>query len=177
MRDWKSYNGDGFSLRYPAHASLFPAKSHPSNYSGIAIRGSNIDAENLNGGSSDERAFSLIVSAFPNPAGRTTEQWVDSVRQFWNRELQPDSLEFLEPPDTVVVNGLKGLRLRPFCGDCAPEEIYVTDSKHAVVLSYVFDDTRSSLDLERQRKLYQAILSTFAWEANQSPPPARPNTR
>jgi len=176
-QDWKRYDGDGFSLRYPSNASLHPARSHPSNFPGTAIRGS-IDAPPTeNAGRLNGPSFELIVSVFPNPAGRTAEQWVDSVRRAWNRDLQPDSLEFLGPPDTVGVNGLPALRLRPFCGDCAPEEIYLTDAKHTAVLSYVIDDASVPRDRETQRNLYEAILNTFVWASRESSSLARPNTR
>ena len=176
-RDWKHYAGDGFSLRYPSNASLHPANSHPSNLPGMAIRGSVDVPPTENAAPLNRPSFELVVSVFPNPAGRTAEQWVDSVRRTWNRNLQPDSLEFLGPPDTVTVNGVVGLRLRPFCGDCAPEEIYLTDPKHTAVLSYVFDDVGLPEDRETQRKLYHAILNTFVWATREGSSPARPNTR
>jgi hypothetical protein len=177
MPDWKFYEGDGFRFRYPARATVHAATSHPGNYPGFAIRGNIGEAHNPKERSSGELEFQLIVSVFPNPSGKTAEQWVDSVRQVWNHQLQSDSLEFLGPPDTVSINGLRGLRLRPFCGDCAPEEIYVTDASHTVVLSYVFDDVSNSADREKQRKLYQAILSTFVWRGNQRYLSPRPHTR
>ena len=92
------------------------------------------------------------------------EQWVDSIRRVRNdHDMDSDSLGFLEPPDTIAVNRLHGLRLRPFCGDCASEEIYLANGKQTVVLSYVYDIGFPG-DREAQRKLYQAMLSTFAWK-------------
>ena len=177
-QNWRRYDGEGFTLRYPADAKRYSATSHPSNLPGTAIRGPNVPlAIPLSDGSSDRPAFQLIVSAFPNPTGYTVEQWVDSIRQGWNKhDLDPDSLDFLRPADTVAVNGLNGLRLRPFCTDCVAEEVYFSNAKHTVVLSYVFDASFPG-DREAQRKLYHAIVSTFAWNHTQDSSPARPNTR
>ena len=88
---------------------------------------------------------------------------MDSIRKGANHELQPDSVDYLAPPDTVSVNGVKALRLQPFCGDCAPEEVYLAGRTHTVVLSYVFDIGFPG-DRRAQGRLYTAIMSTFMWK-------------
>ena len=163
--DWRRFEGPSFTLRYPSAATLRAATSHPGDLPGTAIVGPTIHVPAPpDQGPSDGPAYQLIVSAFANPLARSAEQWVDSVRRAWNdHPMDSDSLGFLYPPETLTVNGLHALRLKPFCGDCAPEEIYIAGRDQTVVLSYVFDIGFPG-DREAQRRLYSAILNTFTWK-------------
>ena len=163
--NWLRYEAETFTLRYPPSASLRNTLPHPSDLPGTAIVGPQIHIPIPPAqGPSDGSAYQLIVSAFPNPSGESVEQWVDSVRREANsHEMDADSLGFLAPPETLTVNGLHALRLQPFCGDCATEEVYIAGRRQTVVLSYVFDISFPG-DPEAQRRLYSAILNTFSWK-------------
>lgn len=160
--DWLTYQGDGFSIRYPREATLVRAESHPSAMPGMAIQGPRIHVEvPPNVGPSDGPAYRLIVSSFPNPRGWSAEQWVDSLRREANsRPMDPDSLGYLAAPDTAVLATVRALRLQPFCGDCQPEELYVATPRRMIVVSYIFDISVPG-DREAQRRLYRAVVSTL----------------
>lgn len=163
--NWRTFDGESFTLRYPPDATLATAESHPAGRPGTAIRGPVIHVPvSPDVGPSDGPAYQLVVSELPNPSNRSTEQWVDSVRKEENaQEMDQDSLGFLHAPDTLTVNGSRALRLEPFCGDCEPEEIYIAGPGHTVVISYVFDVSFPG-DRDVQRRLYSTILNTFAWK-------------
>jgi hypothetical protein len=163
--DWRVYEGDDFTIRYPPGATLLAARSHPNDIPGTAIRGPIIHVPvPADVGPSDGPAYQLIVSNFPNTSHKTTEQWVDSLRrEANNHEMDADSLGFLASPDTVAINRFDALRLEPFCGDCAPEELYIAGRNRTVVLSYVFDISFPG-NREAQSRVYQAIMSTFSWK-------------
>lgn len=160
--DWRTYHGDGFTLRFPSQATLVSAESHPSGMLGTAIQGPNIRvAVSPEAGPSEGPAYRLIVSSFPNPRGWSAEQWVDSLRQEANRgPMDADSLSFLAAPDTVMLGHVRALRLEPFCGDCEPEELYLAMPQRMVVLSYIFDISVPG-DRAAQQRLYRAIAATF----------------
>ena len=161
--DWRVYEGSSFRLRYPPDAVIQP-RSHSGDLAETTIRGPQIHVSvPPDVGPSDGPAYELVVSVAANASHKTTAQWVDSVRQQANEEMDSDSLDFLAEPDTVMVNGVQALRLRPFCGDCAAEEIYLAGQHETVMLSYVFDISFPG-DRAAQRRVYQAMLNTFAWK-------------
>lgn len=160
---WRTFEGDGFTLRYPPDAVV---ERGPAGVGDTAtIRGPRIHVPvDPDAGPSDGPAYQLRVESFPNPASVTAEAWVDSIRTAANaHEMDPDSLGFLSPPDTVTFGSVRALRLEPFCGDCAPEELYLAAPRRRVLLSYVFDISYPG-DRDAQRRLYEAIVSTFSWK-------------
>jgi hypothetical protein len=161
--DWRTFQGDGFSLRYPPDATVGPGHSHPSDIAGQRITGPRIHIPvDPNKGPSDGPAYRLDIASFPNPSHTTDEQWVDSVRSASNSHPDADSSDFVAPPDTVTFGNVRALVLEPYCGDCEAKELYLASSERRVMLSYVFDISVPG-DREAQRRLYQAIVSTFRW--------------
>ena len=160
--DWRTYRGDGFELRYPQQATLVRTESHPNSMPATAIEGPTIHVPvPPDVGPSDGPAYRFLVSSFPNPHQWSAEQWTDSLRREANRgPMDPDSLSYLGAPDTVVLGTVRALRLRPFCGDCEPEELYVATPRRMVVLSYIFDISVPG-DREAQRRLYRVIAGTL----------------
>jgi hypothetical protein len=168
--DWKVYRGGGFTLRYPAEASLVPSSSHPEGLPGMAIQGPDVTVRQPGpeGGERTGPAYSLLISEFPNLGGRSPAEWVDSVRRARNAgEQDADDVDFLGPPDTVAVGTGPALRLYPFCGDCEPEEVYVVGPRRTVVFSILYDISIPG-DRAAQGRLYDAILSTIRWAAPDS---------
>ncbi|HEX6537330.1 MAG TPA: hypothetical protein VF041_22300 [Gemmatimonadaceae bacterium] len=162
--DWVTYRGEGFTLRYPPNAILRPGRSHPSDIPGIAIQGPRIHVPvPPDQGPSDGPAYELQVASFPNPAGVSAEAWVDSIRGARNaHEMDPDSLDYLGPADTVTFGSVRALRLQPYCGDCESVELYLASPRRRIIASYIGDISFPG-DRDAQRRLYAAILSTFQW--------------
>jgi hypothetical protein len=156
--DWKEYKSQGFTLRYPAVARLVADTARPEDMAGISIRGPDILFDTVH--TEYRPTYRLVISAFPNPSGRSARAWVDSVRQA--RNVERDSVALLGPPDTVLVGGHPGLRLRLFCGDCEAEELYAVGLRRVVVFSIVYDIGIPGR-YDAQKSLYAAILSTFRW--------------
>lgn len=163
--DWKVYRGEGFELRYPPEATVGPDTSFPTGLPGIGIRGPRIALRSSNPdiGTHTGPAYALVISTFANPANRPLEAWVDSVRAVRNAHpMDPDSLDFLAPPDTATIAGHRVLTLSPFCGDCQSEEAYVAGPGRVLVASKLYDLSIPG-DERAQWRLYDAILSTLRW--------------
>lgn len=162
-QEWLTYRGEGFTLRYPPDAVLAPGRSHPNDYPGTMISGPRIhvpvDPER---GPSDGPAWMLHVASFANPGTRSTEAWVDSIRDANAEMIDDDSLVAIPPPDTVSFGTVRALHLQPFCGDCEPHELYLASPRRRVILSYIGDASIPG-DREAQRRVYAAIVSTFQW--------------
>jgi hypothetical protein len=160
--DWLTYQGDGFTIRYPKEATLARAESQPSGMPGMAIEGPRIHVPvSPDVGPSDGPAYRLILSSFPNPHGWTAEQWVDSLRREANgRPMDSDSLGYLAPPDTASFGAVRALRLQPYCGDCEPYELYVATARRMIVVNYIFDISVPG-DRQAQARFYRAAVSTL----------------
>jgi len=162
---WKVFRGDGFTLRYPSDAVLVADTSYPARLAGIAIRGPEITLQSPGKGIGAHTgpSYQLVISSFPNAAGRSAEAWVDSVRRERNNhDMSDDSMAFVRPPVTARVAGLRVLELVPFCGDCQPEEIYFVAPRRIVVVSKLYDLSIPG-EQTAQSRLYDAIVSTFRW--------------
>lgn len=163
--DWPTFEAGAFTIQYPRNAKLIEARSHPSDLPGTGILGPQIHlpvAPDV--GPSDGAAYQLVISSFPNPGKFSTQQWVESIRRRANSApMDADSLTFLRAPDTVAVGAYQFLRLRPFCGDCGSEELYLAHGDRTAVLSYIFDISLPG-DRDQQRKTYLAMLKTLRWK-------------
>jgi len=171
--DWREFHGDGFTLRTPPASVVDSTKSHPNDQPGIAIEGPTIrDSTGRTG-----PAWRLVVVTYPNDGGRPLGAWVDSVRTERNKASagDPDSLAWLSPPDSLALGRQRALRLQPFCGDCEAYEVYVAVPRRLVMFDIVYDIGIPG-DRDRQRALYDAILSTFRVDSA-SVPDRRPNGR
>ena len=159
---WREYRGPGFTFRYPPAARLEVARDT------ITVRGPTVREEHPNPdiGTRTGPAYVFSLTWRPNSRELTTESWVDSIRAETNGRIapdDPDSLTFLSPPDSVsLAEGLTGLRLEPFCGDCSIQEVYVAAPHLAVVMISGWSiDTPG--DQRTQYRLYDAIHRTFRW--------------
>lgn len=161
---WRTLNGDGYTLRYPAEATVDSALSESDHRMVVTIRGPRIHVPvDPNRGPSDGPAYRLRVSGFPNSSGATAGDWVESIRKAQNSQLDQDSLAYMPPPDTIAIGTVRALELRPFCGDCENVDLYLATPSRRVLVSYVFDIAFPG-DREAQRRLYEAIVSTFQWK-------------
>jgi hypothetical protein len=159
---WREYKGPGFSFRYPPAARLAVARDTAT------VRGPTVRLANPNPdiGTRTGPGYVFSLTWHPNPRGLTTAAWVDSLRAETNGRIppdDPDSLAFLSPPDSVsLAEGLIGLRLEPFCGDCSIQEVYVVGPRMAVVMISGWSiDTPG--EQQAQYRLYDAIHRTFKW--------------
>lgn len=160
--DWLTYDGGAFAIRYPPNATLVEARSHPRDVPGTAIVGPTIHVPVApDVGPSDGPAYRLIVASLPNPKHLSSAEWVEAVRgEANNGPMDADSMDFIRPADSLQIGSTRFLRLRPPCGDCAPEELYLAAGDRMAMLSYIFDISVPG-DRDRQRKVYEAILGTF----------------
>lgn len=165
--NWQEYHADGFTLRYPNEAVLAADSSHPMRIAGTAIRGPVVAVRSRSAdiGTHTGPAYQLIVSSSPNPGGTLVDAWVDSVRAARNREIgdDPDSTMYFTPPDTARVGAERALVLQPPCGDCQAEEFYIVSPRRRVLISILYDLSIPG-DHEAQKRLYDAVLSTFRWQ-------------
>ena len=167
---WRTFQGDGFTLRIPGTATTDTATSHPNDIAGIGIEGAVVRDSAGQAGP----AWKLVVAAQPNPRHVPLEQWVDSVRQERNTASagDPDSLAWLAAPETITVGDQRALRLQPFCGDCEAYELYTAVPGRIVVIAIIYDISIPG-DRDQQKAMYRAILASFRPAAGASSrPPA-----
>lgn len=165
--DWRTFQGAGFTLRVPPGTTERSGASHPNDQPGTMLEGPRI-------GGSVGPSWRLTVATYANVGGTPLTTWVDSVRQASNAASagDPDSLAWLAPPDTLTIGGgARALRLQPFCGDCEAYELYTAVPGRIVMFGIVYDIGIPG-DHEQQRRLYEAILSTFRPEGGQAPRPS-----
>ena len=159
---WREWRGPGFVLRYPPAARI---ELHADT---AVIRGPTVRATHPNAeiGTRVGPSYELVVTWWSNPRGLTTAAWVDSVRAEANAQMpadDPDSLGYLGPPDTLVLeDGARALRLQPFCGDCAVSDVYVARPQRVVLMESTWDISIPG-DQRTQDRLYDAIRRTFRW--------------
>jgi hypothetical protein len=163
--DWLTYQGDGFTVRYPKGATLVRAESYPSKMPGIAIEGPMIHVPVMTDEQPDDRtvgpAYWLHLASFPNPGGLSAEQWVDSLRRAASRKsTDADTLDHSPPPSTGVLGGVRVLGVQPFCDECAAEELYIATPHRMIVASYNFDVGTRGFH-EAQEHFYRALVSTL----------------
>ena len=168
--DWRTFRGTGFSFRTPTPVTTRAGAAHPNQQAGTILEG-------LSRGDSTGRvgpSWRLVVVTYPNTGNRVLAAWVDSVRQARNAASaeDPDSLAWLVPPDTLTLGGgTLALRLQPFCGDCEAYEVYTTAPGQIIMFGILYDISILG-DHEQQRRLYDAILSTYQTETGQPPRPS-----
>ena len=160
--DWITYQGDGFTVRYPKGATLVRAESHPSKMPGMAIQGPKIHVPVMTDEKpADGPAYWLHLASFPNPGGLSAEQWVDSLRHAANsKSADADTLDHSPPPSTGVLGSVRVLSVRPFCDECAAEELYIATPHRMIVASYYFDVGTPGFH-EAQEHFYRALVSTL----------------
>lgn len=156
--EWRTFQGDGFTLKIPLAATTDTATSHSTDIVGIGITGPMV----RNGTGQGGPAWKLVIASQPNRRNLSLDQWVDSVRNERNAASagDPDSLAWMAAPDTMSVGEQRALRLQPFCGDCEAYEIYAAVPARIVVVAIIYDISIPG-DREQQRAMYHAILATF----------------
>ena len=158
--DWPTYVGNGFTLRHPPDAAAEPASDDRLDASTVAIEGPPVQTPRGVGGP----AYHLLVADHPNPGRLTTAAWADSVRATLNdREIGPDSLEFVPTADTaLLVDGAPALRLHPWDGRGETQLIFLASPRRAVTFRIVYGRETPG-DRNAQRRLYEAIIGTLRW--------------
>lgn len=163
--DWLTYQGDGFTVRYPKGATLVRAESYPSKMPGIAIQGPKIHIPVMTDEKPDDRtdgpAYWLHLASFPNPGGLSAEQWVDSLRHVANsKSTEGDTLDHPLPPSTEMLGSMRVLSVRPLCDECDAEELYILTPHRMIVASYDFNVGTPGFH-EAQEHFYRALVSTL----------------
>lgn len=163
---WREFRGEGFTLRYPEEATLAPVPAGPDGVAVTAIRGPTVAVRSPHEhiGTKTGPAYEMTIADNPNPGSASVDAWVDSIRHANNAQIREDADRFTElaAPAIIRVGHERALRLEPFCGDCQAEEIYLTNPRRRVLISIVYDFSIPG-SRDAQRRLYEAILSTFRW--------------
>jgi len=77
-----------------------------------------------------------------------------------SKSADADTLEHSPPPSTGVLGSVRVLSVRPFCDECAAEELYIATPHRMIVASYSIDVGTPGFH-EAQEHFYRALVSTL----------------
>lgn len=161
--NWLLLNGGDFTVRYPPDATLPMPDEPPVGGGAVSLLRGPLTRSAAHP-EIEGPAYELLAVGHPAAYHKlTAAQWVDSVRRDANAGIGPENVNYVNPPDSISMNGVPALRLRLPCGGCKREAVYASNEKWIVVLSYEFDPKFPG-DSAAQRRLYDAIMSTYAWK-------------
>ena len=172
--DTATYEGDGFSFRYPSdatigtltHEAVQVAEQTHQLLTAIELRGPALrdDEGNPIAGSA---SYVLEVATYGDSAGLGLDRWVAS-----NGDREHDDEAESEGRDPGVaplaratVAGLPALRQSLFGGDCELVRYYVARGGRVVVFRYADFPVQNDPLNPQNVRTYQAVMKTFRWSA------------
>lgn len=113
------------------------------------------------GPSGPEPTFEVNVSIVTRNLAGTLDRWVDSLRRAQNKDADP-VLGQIDTAETDNVGRRRALRLRPFCGDCDPAEIYVASNRRVISFSFATGIHLAGTSTD-QRTATRRVLDSIRW--------------
>ena len=165
-----TFDGEDFTLRYPADAKVRPLDSAaaPGASTAIEIRGPELrddEGEPIEGSAS----YSFEVVTYTNADRLPLEAWVTRQRV---RESAQDPVYAVtsvrtDPwrPTSASVGGVPALRESRFGGDCELVRYYVARGDRIIALRYADYPVESDSLNPQNLRTYARVLSTFRWKA------------